>query len=457
MKKSTILVVEDESIIAHDIQNMLLSLNYDVVGVTTASKEAINIAKKKNPSLVLMDIMLQGTLGGVNAADVIYKKHNIPVVYLTSYADETTLQLAKETAPFGFLLKPFEERELQTTIEIALYKFRMEQELKKRERWLFTMLKSITDGVIATDDTGNTTFINPKAEYLTGWKQIDALNFPIENIFLVRHEKSGKKFNLPLQDVLKGKETDVFSETILISRNGNKTPVEFRIAPIKQEDNRISGTILAFSNISRRKIAEEKLKESWEEQKRVMQGTLDAMAFTIEKRDPYTAGHQHRVTKLAMAIAERLGLTKDRIEGLRMAGELHDIGKIYVPAEILSKPGNITDVEFNIIKTHPKVGYDILKPIKFPWPIQEFVLQHHERMDGSGYPDGLKGNNIHLEARILAVADVIEAMVSHRPYRPALPIQQAMDEIKHNQGVLYDKKAVDACLDILMKGNFTFD
>lgn len=457
MKKSTILVVEDESIVAHDIQNMLLSLNYDVVGVTTRAKEAVNIAKKKNPSLVLMDIMLQGTSGGVKAADVIYKKHNIPVVYLTSYTDETTLQLAKETAPFGYLLKPFEERELQTTIEIALYKFKMEQELKKREQWLFTMLKSIADGVIATDDKGNTTFMNPKAESLTGWKQMDALNSPLEKIFLVRDEKSGKRFNRLLQPVLEAKETDVFSEAILISKNGNKTPIEFRIAPIKQEENRISGTILAFSNISRRKIAEEKLIESWEKQKRTMQGTMDAMAFTIEKRDPYTAGHQHRVTKLAVAIAERFGFTKDRIEGLKMAGELHDIGKIYIPAEILSKPGNITDVEFNIIKTHPKVGYDILKSIEFPWPIQEFVLQHHERMDGSGYPDGLKGNDIHLEARILAVADVIEAMVSHRPYRPALPIQQAIDEIKHNQGILYDKKVVDACLDILMNGNFTFD
>jgi PAS domain S-box-containing protein/putative nucleotidyltransferase with HDIG domain len=457
MKKSTILVVEDESIVAHDIQNMLLSLNYDVVGVTTRAKEAVNIAKKKNPSLVLMDIMLQGTSGGVKAADVIYKKHNIPVVYLTSYTDETTLQLAKETAPFGYLLKPFEERELQTTIEIALYKFKMEQELKKREQWLFTMLESIADGVIATDDKGNTTFMNPKAESLTGWKQMDALNSPLEKIFLVRDEKSGKRFNRLLQPVLEAKETDVFSEAILISKNGNKTPIEFRIAPIKQEENRISGTILAFSNISRRKIAEEKLIESWEKQKRTMQGTMDAMAFTIEKRDPYTAGHQHRVTKLAVAIAERFGFTKDRIEGLKMAGELHDIGKIYIPAEILSKPGNITDVEFNIIKTHPKVGYDILKSIEFPWPIQEFVLQHHERMDGSGYPDGLKGNDIHLEARILAVADVIEAMVSHRPYRPALPIQQAIDEIKHNQGILYDKKVVDACLDILMNGNFTFD
>ncbi len=166
-------------------------------------------------------------------------------------------------------------------------------------------------------------------------------------------------------------------------------------------------------------------------------------------RDPYTAGHQKRVTDLACAIAEEMSLSKEQIEGLQMAGLIHDVGKILVPAEILSKPGRLTEIDFSMIETHPKVGYDILKTIEFPYPVAQIVIQHHERMDGSGYPAGLTGKEILLEARILAVADVVEAIASHRPYRPALGQDKAIEEISQNRGVLYDPKAVDACLKVL--------
>jgi len=188
-----------------------------------------------------------------------------------------------------------------------------------------------------------------------------------------------------------------------------------------------------------------------------MEGTVQAMAFTIEARDPYTAGHQIRVTKLACAIAEEMHFSKDKIDSVRLAGSLHDIGKIYVPAEILSKPGKISEVEQNIIKTHSQVGHDILKSIEFAWPIAKIVLQHHERMDGSGYPSGLKGKDILIEARILAVADVVEAMCTHRPYRAALTIEAALDEISMNKGKLYDVKVVDACLRLFKDKAFKFD
>jgi putative nucleotidyltransferase with HDIG domain len=188
-----------------------------------------------------------------------------------------------------------------------------------------------------------------------------------------------------------------------------------------------------------------------------MEGTVRAIAYTIETRDPYTAGHQRRVTKLACAIGEEMGLSKDQIEGLRMSGELHDIGKIHVPAEILSKPGQISDAEYTIIKTHAQVGHDILKTIEFPWAVAKIVLQHHERMDGSGYPQGLKGKDILLEAKILAVADVIEAMATHRPYRPALSIEESLKEISKNRGKLYDPKVVDICLKIFKEKKFQFE
>ena len=176
----------------------------------------------------------------------------------------------------------------------------------------------------------------------------------------------------------------------------------------------------------------------------------------VSIRDPYTAGHQRRVTKLACAIAKEIGLTKEQIEGLRVAAIIHDIGKINIASEILSKPGRLTKLEFEMIKTHPQTGYEILKEIEFPWPVAQIVLQHHERMNGSGYPQGLSGKDILIEARILGVADVVEAMASYRPYRPALGIDKALEEILNNKGVLYDPDVVDACLKVFTEKGFKF-
>lgn len=190
--------------------------------------------------------------------------------------------------------------------------------------------------------------------------------------------------------------------------------------------------------------------------RKIMEGFIQTIAVTVEKRDPYTAGHQKRVAHLAQAIAEEMALPEEKVEAVRMAGTVHDLGKIYVPAEILNKPGRLLDIEFSLIKNHARVGYDILKAVDFPWPIAKIILQHHERLNGSGYPLGLKGDEVVLEAKILAVADVIEAMASHRPYRAALNIEMALDEIYRNRGILYEPKVVDACLQLFNKG-FTLE
>ena len=183
-----------------------------------------------------------------------------------------------------------------------------------------------------------------------------------------------------------------------------------------------------------------------------LERTIEALATTIELRDPYTAGHQRRVAELARAIAREMGLPEERVQGIYVGALVHDLGKIAVPAEILSKPGRLSEAEFNLIRQHPRVGYEILKPVPFPWPVAQMVLQHHERLDGSGYPQGLKGDDISLEARILAVADVVEAMSSHRPYRPALGRRRAMEELLRERGRLYDPEVVRACLTVLRKG-----
>ena len=188
----------------------------------------------------------------------------------------------------------------------------------------------------------------------------------------------------------------------------------------------------------RRQYAEQ-LRASLEE-------ALQAIAATVEKRDPYTAGHQRRVAQLAVDISREMGLLEDKVHGIRLACIVHDLGKIHIPAEILSKPATLSEIEYSLIKTHTQTGFDILKEIAFPWPIAQTVLQHHERLDGSGYPQGLKADEIILEARILAVADVVEAMSSHRPYRPGLGLDAALEEIRGNRGILYDANAVDACI-----------
>ncbi len=201
---------------------------------------------------------------------------------------------------------------------------------------------------------------------------------------------------------------------------------------------------------------ENKLAQGLEETKKALNGTIQAISLMGEMRDPYTAGHEKRVAELSCAIAKEIGFTEDRIEGIRISGFLHDIGKIVVPAEILSKPTKLNEYEYGIIKTHPQVGYDVLKGLEFPWPVAQATLQHQERLNGSGYPAGLKGEEIIVEARILAVADVVEAMMNHRPYRPALGIDKAMEEITRNKGVLYDPRVVDACLKLFKENGFRF-
>lgn len=201
----------------------------------------------------------------------------------------------------------------------------------------------------------------------------------------------------------------------------------------------------------------ENMKRKHNELQKAMEGVVHAVSSIIGSRDPYTAGHQRRVAALARAIAAEIGLSDWQVTGVYVAGLLHDVGKASVPSEILAKPGKISDNEFNIIKNHCQVGYDILRKIDFPWPVTRAVLQHHERLDGSGYPEGVSGNDIVLEARILGVADVVEAMLSHRPYRPALGLDNALEEIKRGSGILYDSDVVNACLRLLRKDELGFE
>ena len=231
----------------------------------------------------------------------------------------------------------------------------------------------------------------------------------------------------------------------------NAGATDFITKPFSMEE--LNGKIL---RIAREKNILTELQQTLIKVKKLFENTVGALAATIEKKDPYTGGHQQRVGNLACAIAQEIGLNAEKIEVLRLAAFVHDMGKIGVPSGILTKPGKLSEIEMSLIKVHAQIGYDILKGVDFPWPIAEMVLQHHERLNGSGYPQGLVGRDILLEARIIAVADVMEAMSSHRPYRPALDLSMALKEISQNKGVQYDERIVDACIKLFTEKDFKF-
>lgn len=317
---------------------------------------------------------------------------------------------------------------------------RAEEELRTEA----LIYEHIYDGIIVTDLEGNIIRWNPAAERMFGYLQDEVVR---------------KTVGLLSTRIIKGTLRDGrwSGEINFARKDGTEGVCETVVVPLRDEHDNISAVFGVCRDITERKQAEEELKASFEKLRRALEETVGALASAVEMRDPYTAGHQRCVAQLAGAIARDMGLPEDKIDGIRMAGLIHDLGKINVPAEILTKPGQIGELEFSIIKTHAQTGYEILKEIEFPWPVAQIVLQHHERLDESGYPLGLSGEDIFLEARILAVADVVEAMASHRPYRSALNLKKALEEISKHRGVLYDPDVVDACLRLFNEKGFTFE
>lgn len=305
------------------------------------------------------------------------------------------------------------------------------------------IFENINDAIIVTDLEGNIKTWNPAAEEMFG----------CDSDFL-RTTIGGLTTQVTRGKLQTGRWTGEMNFT---RQDGTEGICETTVIPLRNEHGTITSVFGVCRDVTDRKRAEAHLQQSYDQLQETLIATVNTLASTIEMRDPYTAGHQRRVTILACAIAEEMGLANDQFDGLRMASLIHDLGKINVPAEILSKPGKINEIEFSIIRYHPQICYDILKKIELPWPVAKIVLHHHERLDGSGYPQGLKGDEIILEAKILGVADVVEAMASHRPYRPALGIKIALEEITKNRDILYDPIVVDTCVKLFTKRKFRFD
>lgn len=243
------------------------------------------------------------------------------------------------------------------------------------------------------------------------------------------------------------------NETVRKRKDGSEVNVAVLGYPIHFQDSQV-GVYAIYSDITERKKSEKTIQSTLKKLRKAMGGIIHVMVSTVEARDPYTAGHQQRVAELARTIAQEMGMSKEEVDGIRIGGSIHDLGKIKIPAEILSNPGRITDAEFSLIKTHPEVAYGILRDIEFSRPVAEMVYQHHEKINGSGYPRGLDSDEILPEAKILTIADVVEAIASHRPYRPALGMKIALDEITSNRGVLYDAEGVDACLRVFEQNKY---
>jgi len=330
---------------------------------------------------------------------------------------------------------------------------KIEEALIKERDLLQALIDNIPDSVYFKDDKNRFIRVNKtKASHagITPEKMIGKTDF---GFFPQKEAKEAfaddnwvMKFNKPLIDKIE-KITHI---------DGSEHWFSITKIPRHNEKGEVIGSMGISRDITELKKGEEELQRSFEKLNKTLQGTIHTLALTVEMRDPYIAGHQRRVTQLACAIAKEMGLAEEQINALRFTGIIHDTGKINVPAEILSKPGRLNEFEFGMIKAHPQLGHDILKGMNFPWPIAKIILQHHERMNGSGYPQGLSGKDIMLEARILGVADVIEAMTSHRPYREALGIDKALEEISQNRSILYDSRVVDVCLKLFNEKRFEF-
>ncbi len=287
------------------------------------------------------------------------------------------------------------------------------------------IIENQADGILVLGSEGNIRFVNRVAETMLGRSNKTLL---------------GRDFGFPVS-IGEGKAT----ELQLIQADGELVIAEMRAAETEWDGG--GAYVVSLHDITERIQHVQRVEA-------MLEDTIRAIAMAVEKRDPYTAGHQRRVAELVVALAHELGLGDDSIRGIYLGALIHDVGKIYTPSEVLSRPGKLSAAEFELIKSHTEIGYEIIKDVQFPWPIAKMVLQHHERLDGSGYPRGLSGDEVILETRILSVADVVEAINSHRPYRPALGMDVALREISMHRGSWYDPEVVDACLALLDQGRF---
>jgi len=328
---------------------------------------------------------------------------------------------------------------------------RIEAALRESEIKYRRIFESFEDIYYQIDENGIIRVLSPSVYRLTGWPPDELIGKPVATVYVRPEDREKLLEELARKGFLRD------YEILVKKKDGTHVYASLVASILTDADGRVCGVSGTLRDITGRKHAEEKLQQTLESLRKAFGVTIGVMVAAIEMRDPYTAGHQNRVANLAKTIAMEMKLPQDKIDGILMAGSIHDIGKLSIPSEILTKPTNLTNLEFSLIKEHSRSGYEMLKDVESPWPLAEIVYQHHERMNGSGYPRNLKGDEILLESQILAVADVVEAMGCHRPYRPTLGIDAALEEITKNKGILYNSNVVDACLKLFREKGYQLD
>lgn len=460
-----VLIVDDEESIRTSLGAFATKDGHTVSLASTAA-EALGFLQEEPFDVVVTDIILPRRTGVELLGDIREIQPNAQVIMITGEPEVKTASEAVRKGAFDYLAKPISRESITRTVlaaaekkslidanlrleeENRTYRKRLEHLVDQRTHQLHdsedryrALFANIADPVFVFDDETHR-FVDCNKSVL------DRYGCTLEELRTMTPEDlhPPEERQQVAASITNDKELSLKRYTH-VTKGGVKFPVEIHTADVEYEGRK--AWISIARDITEPMKAEEALRAS-------LWGTIHAIAATTESRDPYTAGHQRKVTELAVAIGRELGFDADRLESLQIAGLMHDIGKIAIPAEILSKPTRLTDTEMALIRAHPQMAYDILKNVEFPRAVATFVLQHHERLDGSGYPKGLTGEQIHLEARIIAVADVVEAISSHRPYRPALGLDVAFEEIESRSGTAYDADVVTACLRLFSEGGFAF-
>ncbi|ADE11567.1 HD domain-containing phosphohydrolase [Sideroxydans lithotrophicus] len=412
------------------------------------------------PDIILSDYSLPD-FNGMSALEFVRHNHpEIPVIMVTGALSDVEAVGLIHAGAKDYVLKDRLAR-LGSAVQHVLSmeqgiraRKAAEKSLRESEAKFRSLVESTSDWIWEVDERGIYTYSSPQVYELLGYTAEEvAGKTPFDLMTPAAAEQLKEKFN----SIMSERKKFQLLENVNQHKNGREVFLETSGAPIFDAQGVFRGYRGIDRDITDRKEAERERHANAEKLQQTLLQTIEAIASTVEARDPYTAGHQRRVAIIASAIAREMGLTDERIHALYLAASIHDLGKIRIPAEILSKPGRLNAIEYELVKSHPKTGYDIIKDIQFPWPIAQMVLQHHERADGSGYPQGLKSDQIMLEAMIIAVADVVEAMSSHRPYRPGLGLDEALEEITRQRGTLYDPAVVDSCISMFREKRFVLE
>ncbi len=473
--KGEILVVDDIPANLKLLMDLLTSQGYKV-RPAIAGEQALSAIKMRKPDLILLDVKMPG-MDGYQVCQHLKKNKQtaeIPVIFISALGSLKDRIRGFEEGGVDYITKPFQREEVLVRVHTHIQLYRMQQDLElivaertqDLQQAISQLRKSETQlkQAQAIGHIGNWELILSNSNVL--WSEevyhimgVEPQKFVpnFENFLSLAHPDDRAALRNVIDKAINGVVNYHEIEYRILQPDGTERTI---LTSGKLHSNEKGEPVSIFGvvqDITEHKLAEDQKHQSAMQLHNMLLQTIEAISMTVEKRDPYTAGHQRRVSLLAVAIAKEMRLNENTIEGIRLGAMIHDLGKISIPSEILSKPGQLSSVEFALIKLHPDAGYEIVKEIDFPWPVAEMIRQHHERLNGTGYPSGLSGNEIIIEAQILAVADVVEAMASHRPYRPSQGIKAALDEISKNKGINYETTVVDACLKIFAEKRFEFE